>query len=126
MWPCMVGTTIHRIHEEDLPTQLSKVISKQAEIKEKLDKLLELKIEILEKAGQYSQAVDKEGVEIQCPACGMNISKEDFEEHVRGELEGLRQICFSRDEANELKRLLRESVSRVLFHPFHLAALIIQ
>lgn len=107
-------STFNRIFEEDLPSKLSAAINKQNEIKDKIDKLLDTRIEILEKSQTYNKILEEGAVDIYCPACGRAIKREDFERHVEGELTALKHLCSMRDQAIEARRALKGSISRVI------------
>lgn len=107
-------STFNRISEEDLPSKLSAAINKQNEIKDKIDKLLNIRIEILEKSQKYNKIFEGGAVEIDCPACGRAIKIEDFKRHVDDELAALKQLCGMRDQAIEARLALKESISRVI------------
>jgi energy-coupling factor transporter ATP-binding protein EcfA2 len=109
-----IHTTFNRIFEEDLPSKLSTALKRENEIKDKIDELLDIRIEILQKAASYNKNVEKGTIDILCPACGRGIRKEDFERHVNTELKKLQQLCSARDQTIKARQNLKESVSRVL------------
>jgi energy-coupling factor transporter ATP-binding protein EcfA2 len=106
--------TLVRISKENLPKKLAIALEKENKIRDKIDILLDTRIEILNTAEKYITNVDKKITEISCPACGSKISKEAFTSHVNNELKNLKQLSSARDEAIETRQILKESISRVL------------
>ncbi|HEX9896319.1 MAG TPA: hypothetical protein VGA85_01485 [Dehalococcoidales bacterium] len=105
-----------KIFKEDLPVKLATVIKNHDKIKGKIDRLLDIRIDILKKSESYNKNIERGTIEINCPACGRVILKDDFQRHVNDELKILERLCSARERAIEADQDLRDSISRVLHY----------
>lgn len=107
---------VTKICEEDLLTKLGAMIKADEKIMGKVDALLDSHIEILQEASKYIDKLDSDKKEIKCPACGRTIGTDEFGEHVRRELQSLKDICLARDSAIETRRVIKNSIRQVLVY----------
>jgi recombinational DNA repair ATPase RecF/predicted RNA-binding Zn-ribbon protein involved in translation (DUF1610 family) len=107
---------VTKIHEEDLSAKLEAMIKADEKIIGKVDTLLDSHIEILQEASKYVDKLDSSKKEIECPACGRTIGIDEFGEHVRNELQSLKDICLARDSAIEVRQALKNSIRQVLVY----------
>lgn len=107
---------VSKMCEEDLPAKLGAMIKADEEIMEKVDALLDSHIEILQEASKYIDKLSSDKKEIECPACGRMIGTDEFGEHVRRELQSLKDICLARNSAIEARRVLKNSIRQLLVY----------
>lgn len=101
------------IHKEDLLKKLNNLAEVRKKVKGKIDALLDSRVAVLEKASEFSQALDIKEEEIECPACGQSIIAEEFTKHVREELQSMNEIRVARDELKNAQKLLAFSLQKV-------------
>jgi energy-coupling factor transporter ATP-binding protein EcfA2 len=107
-------TLLKKIHEQNLQNMLSDAIEKRNIIRDKIDELLNTRIQILQSAQKYNDNLKEDAEDIQCPACGISIAKAEFETHVKSELAKLQELCSARDSAGQALQNLRNSITQTL------------
>lgn len=105
---------VMKMGEEDLPAKLETMIEAEDKILGKVDTLLDSHIEILQQASKYIDKLGGDKTEVECPACGRMIRADEFDKHVQGELQALKDLCSDRDTAIEARRALKSSIRQVL------------
>jgi len=107
-------TLLLKVNEENLSEKLQKVAQAEEKILGRVNTLVDSQVEILQQASKYIDKLDIEKDEIECPACGRILRKDEFINHVRSELEVLKDLCADRDIAIEARRVLKSSIEKVL------------
>ncbi len=106
-------TLLKQIYDENLQNKIAAVIGTHEKILGRLDAFLDSRIEILQKAGGWLDRAEKLEGEIDCPACGRPIRIEDFEKHVRSELQGLKEVSSARNSAKSAQATLKNTLEKV-------------
>ncbi len=106
-------TLSKQIYDEDVPRKLSEAMKTQAELRGKIDVLLDSRIEILERTSVFIDRLARDINEIDCPSCGRAIKVNEFTNHVSHELKSLQELRSIRDIAKSTLRNLTNSLDKV-------------
>jgi hypothetical protein len=92
---------VNQILQERLIDRFSTMTVAKEKAREQIDRVVDHRIEVLERALQFAEAVPDDTREVNCPACGRPISLTEFTAHVTQELRTLRDARSARRDANE-------------------------
>jgi energy-coupling factor transporter ATP-binding protein EcfA2 len=86
-----------QIEEDDLSGKLIALNRIEEEAAELVDELLDHQIAVLESTAEYIQHTEERLEKITCPACGKEISLDEFKTHVKNEVDSLTSIRGTRE-----------------------------
>jgi len=92
---------IKEMHDEESLNKMNEMIDARKVAEKSVDLALDIRISVLEPAERFITIIKDSKEEISCPACGQKILAGSFMDHVKKELESLR-------EAREARKTLRD------------------
>jgi len=104
---------LNEIKTERLDEKFNLIISAEKSAAGVLDELLDRRIKVLESTGRFIKGLGP-SEQVDCPACGRPIRREELEKHVEQELKALRKARAARDKVQEARRDFAMSAQRVI------------
>lgn len=92
---------VDQIVQERLVDKFSAMTAAKEKAREQIERAVDHRIEVLERALQFAEAVPDDTREVNCPACGRPISLTEFTAHVTQELRTLTDARSARRDAND-------------------------
>lgn len=92
---------LNQILQQRLGDKFSAMTTAREKAEEQIDRAVDHRIGVLERAFDFAEAVPDDTTQVNCPACGRPISLTDFTAHVTKELQSLRDARSARRQANE-------------------------
>lgn len=104
---------LSQINNSKLLEQLLTIESFEKQAEKDIGAFIDNQIAVLEASKLFIKSAEEMPDDIDCPACGREISKVDFEQHVQEELKSLTSLSSLRQELIQKRRAFISSISQL-------------